>query len=57
MEFAGVVRGSGLSPIGSFSADDNPATLDGPMLRIVDQAADGAEDCGARRNGEQKKSE
>ena len=51
MEFAGAVRSSGLSPIGSFSADDNPATLDGPMLRIVDQTADSAEDGGARRDG------
>src|SRR5207244_12465914 len=37
MEFAGAVRGSGFSPIGSFSTDDDPATLDGTMLRIVDQ--------------------
>ena len=57
MEFAGGVRSSGLSPVGSFSSDDDPGTLDGTMLRIMDQATDRAEDCGAGRDGEQKNSE
>jgi len=57
VEFAGAVRGGGLSPIGSFSPEDDPATLDGTVLRIVDQAADGAEDGGARRDCEQENSE
>jgi hypothetical protein len=57
VEFAGAVRGGGLSPIGSFGAEDDPATLDGTVLRIVDQAADGAEDGGARRDCEQENSE
>lgn len=57
MKFAGGVRSSGLSPVGSFSSDDDPGTLDGTMLRIMDQATDRAEDCGAGRDGEQKNSE
>jgi len=57
VKFAGVVRAGGLSPIRSFSADDDPATLDGPMLRVVDQATDRTEDCSARHDGEQKNSE